>query len=1038
MEDATFTIYSMGDAGWIRQVLTAVSMTTGYGMLAFAGALIGLIVMAIMVARDGGKAFTPQDFLIGVAIFTLFFGSRVDGVMIQDWQPDPISGYQQTYVVDDVPAGLAVLGTGLSSLGVYIAELYEQNFSDASASVRASGGGYGYSLERFSRLRDLASASVSDPDGVFDTFREFGANYLRDCTMKGVQAKEKKESDIYKAKNPIQGIRWDHPWFVTEAVDPGGARELVSCSDASSRLQAVAAQLDEALDSVSESGDGRMRNVGEISTQLLAGTLGQSAVTMQDFIASLILSRLIAAEAAEGGGFSESAVAMTAIMEQAAAQRNVQWVIEDSMWRRVLRPVTSFFEALCYALAPAAAFLFGLGRAGWSLASKYLILPVWVVLFFPLVAITDGFGQRKFKFFLERYRETFEGLDSGATSIAGMNEIMINAMDAIGTSAMLGASVPALALMLLFGGAVTATHLAGRFQGGDFVDEKVAAPDTAKVAPVMSVEGQRDVDAFGSTLTAAAGGLRQYSRADALSQNVRSADVEAYKAGDAYASKVAQQITELFKIGKDGEKAFLSNFAHALHDSKALQAKLGVTFDANNGWQVTTASTDENAATAGIEARAGIHIGGNGGASGSAEGSAPIKETKMAPLEKGIRQVLGAATKVAGKANILIAVAGAIDAGAAGTFKNTESSKDSETIARDTSNSTRTASSRETALARDILDTLSSAVTNAHKDVGSYAQATQVGDELSRASTEAWEKAKAFEVAQGASSQRGVVENVSENEIYTKMVAQTGRENTHAFIDFAEGEIRRIGLGGSLARHTDRLDGVVGDASEAGMYQLRAAAIMATLDNSGRHANPDLLSLPPEYSDDRTVLHSQLLDRVFNSGEGSVVDGGAEAYRDLYTTQVGERGGAAERASAFDGPSFTSAAVKAAYQRHAGAIREAVDGATFKVNEGRVAVMGGEWTPQQRDLLEQGAARVIKQAETESKRQLDESEVNILLSGYMLAAQQAGKRMLINSADPEKIWTEGITPAGAYNAFMDTINREETRMNAPAGRRGGF
>ena len=41
----------------------------------------------------------------------------------------------------------------------------------------------------------------------------------------------------------------------------------------------------------------------------------------------------------------------------------------------------------------------------------------------------------------------------------------------------MAASTPALVLMLLYGSAITATHLAGRMQSGDFVNEKISAPD---------------------------------------------------------------------------------------------------------------------------------------------------------------------------------------------------------------------------------------------------------------------------------------------------------------------------------------------------------------------------------------------------------------------------------------------------------------------------------------------------------------------------------------------------------------------------------
>jgi conjugal transfer mating pair stabilization protein TraG len=51
---------------------------------------------------------------------------------------------------------------------------------------------------------------------------------------------------------------------------------------------------------------------------------------------------------------------------------------------------------------------------------------------------------------------------------------------------MLAASTPAISLMLIYGSAITATHLASRFQGGDFVDEKITSPDVLRPALAMN------------------------------------------------------------------------------------------------------------------------------------------------------------------------------------------------------------------------------------------------------------------------------------------------------------------------------------------------------------------------------------------------------------------------------------------------------------------------------------------------------------------------------------------------------------------------
>ena len=52
---------------------------------------------------------------------------------------------------------------------------------------------------------------------------------------------------------------------------------------------------------------------------------------------------------------------------------------------------------------------------------------------------------------------------------------------------MLAASTPAISLMLIYGSAITATHLAGRLQGGDTIDEKITSPDVIRPAAALAM-----------------------------------------------------------------------------------------------------------------------------------------------------------------------------------------------------------------------------------------------------------------------------------------------------------------------------------------------------------------------------------------------------------------------------------------------------------------------------------------------------------------------------------------------------------------------
>ncbi len=72
-------------------------------------------------------------------------------------------------------------------------------------------------------------------------------------------------------------------------------------------------------------------------------------------------------------------------------------------------------------------------------------------------------------------------------SILSLYKLDFLLQDYLATGGMLAASTPAISLMLIYGSAITATHLARRFQGGDFIDEKITSPDVMRPAPALAM-----------------------------------------------------------------------------------------------------------------------------------------------------------------------------------------------------------------------------------------------------------------------------------------------------------------------------------------------------------------------------------------------------------------------------------------------------------------------------------------------------------------------------------------------------------------------
>src|SRR5690606_12635444 len=117
-----------------------------------------------------------------------------------------------------------------------------------------------------------------------------------------------------------------------------------------------------------------------------------------------------------------------------------------------------------YALGPIMAFVVMLGPTGWSLVVKYMMLTVWVALWFPMLTISHLYSKLR----MEDYFEQLGAIDTYTP--AQLQMIASEALSTLGATSALVAATPALAMSLIYGGAVSMSHLAGRLNTADVVD----------------------------------------------------------------------------------------------------------------------------------------------------------------------------------------------------------------------------------------------------------------------------------------------------------------------------------------------------------------------------------------------------------------------------------------------------------------------------------------------------------------------------------------------------------------------------------------
>ncbi len=533
-----FEVYTIGDGVFVAQVFDMVAALFNYdgyvGLLAV-GMLLGVILLGFKAVIT--QQLELQHFLLVVILYYLMFGIRED---IQVTLEDSVTG--DVWVVDNVPVGVAAGASIISTIGVKGAELFEQ----ASNWPTITEDGYLNTLQIIVDARQVGIGGEANAGAPGDNVRESIRNYIMDCTLQG-EKMDLLDMDVVKsAPDALAAIRWDSEIYTTRLyLGSGLTGQLYTCSDAYPAL--VSELTGPFLDRWDAYIRAQLGMEDDLSAWDAGSTLSQAVaeiagagVSAQLWMLNNLLYNL-AVEAAEGDHISTGDVTSALLVEEAVAKRNVQFAAEQSLFRRFIRPMMSFVEALIYAVSPLMVFLFMIGPLGLALGAQYLKTLVWVTLWKPVIAILNMFihmvvdEQMTLLDVSGVTRESWEGIYSSQLTIA----------DWLATGGALAASTPAITLFLVWGGAYAAVHVAGRMQRGDFIDESKTAPSIETVAPVLTVGARYHAEAtMGTAVIGAERTLPSIQLAQDVSRSVSSAEryrTEAARAADASVSTMLRE-----------------------------------------------------------------------------------------------------------------------------------------------------------------------------------------------------------------------------------------------------------------------------------------------------------------------------------------------------------------------------------------------------------------------------------------------------------------------------------------------------------------
>lgn len=549
-----FEILVMGDGAYVHAVLNAVSGIRGYGVLGALGMTLGLLIAAVKgIGSSQGPRLDFSWMLVSMVMFWIIFVPRVDKVIVSEVMVQPGNMAPRTFVVDNVPAGLAAVGWFTSTLTSRATMLYETAFGSATDEMRGTTGGLGRNLAILTQLRSLvANPAFTDPPtntaghGVISLYRANMGAFAQNCVFPLIAAGELSANQVMQSPG-VSGVLNDitaHGVRTMRWLDESGV-STKTCRDAKELLvkRTEDGSLEAAFDRAAAA-----RGLPISSREVVAamGTyVNMNGQSMQEMTATLIMNSVLA-RSQVAGALSPADAQAVIMIEEAASRRSVQWAAEENLFIRMLRPMMGFFEGLFYALAPIMAFVITLGPFGWSMVGKYLMLPLWVALWFPMLAITQLYSNVQMEYFFSKL-----GSAANPYSPAQLIEISNQAMESLGAASALAAATPALAMSILMGGAVTMTALANRLNSGDVVDETKLTPEVGKVGPMAqqtaAIEGS-----MGGGQAIRGGRSMTFSNSEMMSSTQSLTQQAALEASQNFGKTMSQTLGESHRFSLDG------------------------------------------------------------------------------------------------------------------------------------------------------------------------------------------------------------------------------------------------------------------------------------------------------------------------------------------------------------------------------------------------------------------------------------------------------------------------------------------------------
>lgn len=673
-----FTIYSVGSAAYLEDILNAVAMISGSGKiedLAKIGLLIGVLILGFQaVFNNTGIEF--QKVGVCLILYLAAFGPQTT-VLIEDIYTGEVA------VVDNVPLGPVAVGSIISNLGYDITKTFEQAFSTPAMTS------YGFAdpLETLMKFRQITMNFMSIPSFVEDAGERnivaSWTNYMKECTFTGYGNDPRAMQELMRNSDPLQAMKFESNVYYTLIFDGTSGGRTMTCSAAHAALMDMTEDKAEGvIDDAARIGFKRMGRPApsgaDLESKLSNSLYGLGVMTNNIRTFALASTILPIFQRAPGEKAIEEMQGAAAIMmNDSMLKTNTQWAAEGSKFTQYVRPFMTFFEGFIYAITPLMAFVMVLGGFGLSLITKYLLILIWMMLWMPLLAIVNLYvlstGADKISAIVEASSNGGDGISLQA--LLAMQPVIENL---IGTAGLFASSVPALSLFLVYGTSVAATSIAGRLGGSDTINEQMVAPDPLKVGAAMDVSSIATSDLNKGTILAGSDATRgNVSFGKALSESVQSTKTTADQSSQQFTEQLSSafgnayqnsaSIGEAARVGQGLTSTFgLSNSAGFRSGVDAMK-QAGYSSDMIDATVAAIGSSAGVSGNVGASTSMASKLGGAGGKSASDSGSASaslsgsVQGTTTTQQLRNDKHTLGDALKYAQSVGLDQAVKNGLD-----------------------------------------------------------------------------------------------------------------------------------------------------------------------------------------------------------------------------------------------------------------------------------------------------------------------------------------------------------------------------------------